>query len=407
MNTLPSQRMQIIGLRKLVLRILLPLAVIGVVVCLGLDWLVENQIIQKTPSHGAAKLLRIREPHPDEIPIIGSSRALCSYIPDSLGTNYYNYGINGIGYAVMDVFLQQELAQRDKTGPIVLNFDYGMFYYQTGDLNAYIPNLDIPGLRELVKRGGRYSGHLELPGIRYFGCLDAFVRDHLNDRLQLTKAINKGAVLEKQAIKAEEFAKLVNQRKDTVEKFEPRMELVDTLVKRIQAHPNREFLIVMAPYHSSFYASISPEGRFRADSIMAALDALPNARFIRFDTRDWADSLFFNTTHVGLAGARKMSQMLRDSLRGPMLPKEDTLGQPISMGEGGLELKRGGGLWPKADPAQASGTAISLRRATAKSKSRIPSPEAPSSVAMSRSLGAGSIVDAAGSPHCSLFILNC
>lgn len=314
-SVLPTRKTQLQHLRKLFLRILLPLLVLGIIFCLGLDWFVKNQLIEKTSTHGAAKLYRIQELHPDEIPIIGSSRALCSYIPDSIGKNVYNYGINGIGYAVMDIFLQEELSQRGKKTPIILNFDYQMFAYQMGDLNSYLPHSELPAVRALLERNQFYSFQTRIPGIRYFGAIDAFTKDRLNERLQLTKAITKGAAIEKAVASPEQMAILVQKRADSAEYFKPHGELVDRLLGRIKSNPDRMFYLVVAPYHAAYYASIPKEDFTRAQRLMAEIDTLPNARLINFDTAQWSDSMFFNTTHVSLLGAIRMSQMLKDSLR--------------------------------------------------------------------------------------------
>jgi hypothetical protein len=314
-SVLPNRNTQLQHFKKLLLRLLLPLLLLGALFCLGLDWFVKNQLIQKTSTHGAAKLYRILEPHPDEIPIFGSSRAQCSYIPDTIGSNVYNYGINGIGYAVMDIFLNAELSKKDKKTPIILNFDYQMFAYQMGDLNSYLPHSDSPEVRALLERNQFYSFQTRIPGIRYYGAIDAFTKDRLNERLQLTKAINKGAAIEKAVTSPEQMAILVQKRADSTEYFKPHPELVDRLLSRINSHSDRMFYVVMAPYHPAYYASIPAEDFARAQHILAQIDALPNARLINFDTAQWSDSMFFNTTHVSLLGAIKMSQMLRDSLQ--------------------------------------------------------------------------------------------
>lgn len=311
---LPGRKEQWEHFLRLVLRVLLPLGAVGVVLCWGLDVGVRTELIGKTPTHGAAKLARIQTPRPQEIAILGSSRAQSSYIPDSLGPAYYNYGINGIGYAVMDIFLQYELAQETKHTPILLNFDYRMFYYQTGDLNSYLPHTHIPALRSLLKRQGKFSPHLDIPGIRYYGSLDALVKDRLNERLQLTKVINKGAAIERAVKTPAQFAKLVQQRLDSAELYRPWPELIDTLFQRIHSHPQREFVIVKAPYHQSYYTAMPAEDFAQAERLLQRLDMEPNVRVIDFDTHDWPDSLFYNTTHVSLAGARLLSHMLRDSL---------------------------------------------------------------------------------------------
>jgi hypothetical protein len=323
-TTLPNRATQLRHFGKLALRILVPLLLVGVLVCLGLDWLVRKQLIEQTPSHGAAKLYRIQEPHPGEIPIIGSSRALCSFIPDSIGPNVYNYGLNGAGFAVMDLFLEHILSRKDTT-PIVLNLDYEMFYYQMGDINSYLPHTDLPGVRPLLQRTGYYSAHMEIPGIRYYGAVDAFMKDNLNERLQLTKSMNKGAVIDKSPFNAQQFAVLVTQREDTVLKLNPFPKLVNKLFERIRGHRDRRFVLVVAPYHESYRASIFPENLAQADSLLAELALEPNVVLLDWDTHDWPDDRFTNTTHVNLAGAIACSHMLRAALYAPAAMREDTL----------------------------------------------------------------------------------
>ena len=81
--------------RRFLSRYLLPFVVVLTVFCLVWDYFLRETVIFETEIQGVAKLHRIYEPHPGEIPIIGSSRALGSYIPDSIHPNAYNYGING------------------------------------------------------------------------------------------------------------------------------------------------------------------------------------------------------------------------------------------------------------------------------------------------------------------------
>jgi hypothetical protein len=325
---LPGRAVQWRHAGRLGLRILLPLLVLAVVVCLGLDWVVRHQLIEQTPTHGAAKLFRIQEAHPGEVPIIGSSRALCTFIPDTLGPDYYNYGINGVGYAVMDIFMRYALARPDTT-PIILNLDYEMFYYQMGDLNSYLPHTNLPGIRPLLQRSGYYSAQMEMPGIRYFGCLDAFMKERLNERLQLTRASNRGASIDIAPFVETQFKATVQQRRDSVLSLHPNRELIDTLLHRLQGHPERQFVLVVAPYHRAYAESLDAASMAGSEELLARLAALPHVRLIRFDTRAWPDHYFLNTTHVNKVGAQYTSQLLRQALAQaesqPASPPTDTL----------------------------------------------------------------------------------
>jgi hypothetical protein len=322
----PTTRSQLQALKRFTLRILLPFAVVVIVVCGVLDWVVRTQLIAKTPSHGAAKLSRVQAENPGEIPIFGSSRALGSYIPDTLGPQFYNYGMNGIGYGMMDVFVKLECAKKGKTTPIVLNFDYDMFVNDVGDPDSYLPHSHLQGVRKLVGEANLYSWWWRIPGIRYFGSIDGFMKERLNERLQLTKSMNKGAAIEKNVLAPAAFAKLVQQRRDSVHLWRPRRDLLDSLQLRIGQYPHRKFCLVVGPYHQAYYSSFASEGFREAQKALARLDSIPNCIVIRIEGRDWPDGEFLNTTHVSYSGAGKFSRMLRDSLqiRG-LIPPQNTV----------------------------------------------------------------------------------
>jgi hypothetical protein len=320
-SALPSGKAQREAAGRLLMRILLPLSAVFILFCLGLDRFVRVRLIGENSTHGASKLFRIQAPRPLEIPILGSSRALCAFIPDTLGKDYYNYGINGIGYAVMDIFMKHELAQHGKRGPIILNFDFTMFYYQLGDRSTYLPHAGMPEVKDLLKRHDEYSPYMIIPGIRFFGSIDAIGKEYLNQRIELTKSTNKGAAIERTVTSPSYFAALEKRRLDTMEPWRPRKELIDTLFKRIGDHPEREFFVVVSPYHPSYLHAIPSADLASVKQLFRRLDALPNARVIDFDTHDWPDECFSNTSHVSMIGARRVSQMLRDSLKVSPVPQ--------------------------------------------------------------------------------------
>lgn len=323
-HLLPDRAVQRQHLRKLLLRIVLPFCLILTLACWGLEWFVRHQLIAQTPSHGAAKLFRIQAPAPGEIPIIGSSRALCTYIPDSLGPHFYNYGVNGIGFAVMDIFLKRALARPDTT-PVLLNFDYEMFYYQMGDVNSYLPHTGLPEVRPLLRHSAQYSLTMEIPGIRYFGAVDMLMKDCLNEQLQLTKSMNHGAAIDKTPFNAQQFAAAVEKRQDSLYTWTASPALVDTLFARVRGHRDRRFLLVVAPYHSAYFKVMEPRSRGKADALLARLDAEPNVQVIQWDTQAWPDEYFLNTTHVNMAGAIHTSRLLRDQLSAaPAIPSPAT-----------------------------------------------------------------------------------
>ncbi len=63
----------------------------------------------------------INENHNDEIPIFGSSRAEKGYLPDSLGDNFYNYGLPNQSFDVTAFLLQFELQKNKQLVEMIRN----------------------------------------------------------------------------------------------------------------------------------------------------------------------------------------------------------------------------------------------------------------------------------------------
>src|SRR5579863_6817697 len=111
----------------------------------------EKKVILTSNICGAYKVNRIiNETHPEEIPIFGSSRAEQGYLPDILGTKYFNYGLNGAGPSVMLFFLKEECKKKKNSPLIILNFDMSGFIRPIGDISNYIYNADYLPVRKLL-----------------------------------------------------------------------------------------------------------------------------------------------------------------------------------------------------------------------------------------------------------------
>lgn len=296
------------------LRHLLPYLAIVALLCWLVDWGVREYVIFRTPMHGAAKIHRSMTRTSPEIPILGSSRALGSYLPDSLSLASYNYGVNGVGFDLVDLFLELDLARKHSKQPVVINFDYDLFKPDLGDINNYIPHVGDSRVRALLQSHDKMKWWYRLPGIRFFNSYDSYIKDQINLRVGLTKVTSLGAALEKNVIPEAQFKKLVDKRLKKPQKWVVNAEQERKLIAHFESRPDRMFYLVVAPYHWSFYESF--EGMPEAQAWLSGMDARPNVRVIEVDGRAWGDSLFVNTTHINYMGAVKFTGMLRDSIFG-------------------------------------------------------------------------------------------
>lgn len=300
--------------KRFATRILLPFLLIVGTFCYMVDRVMRDRVIFRTPILGAAKIHRSIHRRSPEIPILGSSRALGSYIPDSLSLRSYNYGINGTGYEVVDLFLQIETKRNHAKTAIIINFDYEMWNEALGDLNNYIPNIRHPEVRSLLKKHDAYKLWYEFFGLRFFSSFDIYLKDYINYRVQLTKVVTLGASLEKNELPKAQWDKLVRKRLATKTTWEPKTDQMERLRKHIRSRPDRMFYIVVAPYHKSYYESFV--GIEAAHKFLADIDTIPNVQVINIDGRDYPDELFVNTSHINYEGAKRFTKEVRTAIFG-------------------------------------------------------------------------------------------
>jgi hypothetical protein len=281
----------------------------------GAGWLFgyifEKKVILNSEICGAYKVNRIiNQTHPDEIPIFGSSRAEGCYIPDMLGPDYFNYGLDGTGSNVMFFFLKEECKKKKNNPVIILNFDLSGFDNSLGDISNYIYNAHYKPVKELLKKEYRVS--YAIPFVKYYGQYETYLKYYLNNRLNLTKYTNKGASIEKNKMTEKRFSELVNQRKNARAFFAIDTALQNGYISLINANPQRIFVFVIAPFHSSYFEGY--QNLPVAKAAIMNLRQFKNVRVFDFSQEDYADSLYINTTHLNYAGAKRFNKELKDSL---------------------------------------------------------------------------------------------
>jgi len=290
--------------------VLLPFIVLLTVFGYTFTYFFEQYVIFAPSISGAAKINRIlHEVHKNEIPIFGSSRAEGTFFPDSLGPDFYNYGISGTQEDVMLFFLQQEV-EKKKTTPIIMNFDLDGMNKSLGDIGNYIPNVQNPAVATLI--GSRNKVSFNIPFINYYGKYELYIKYLLSSKMELTKATNKGASIDKNALTVQKFHDLVQLRKRTPLVFNSDSALVQQYLAIFSAHQERQFIFTVIPYHESTFAKY--ENYDEAMAFLRDFDRLPNVKVFDFSKLPFKDELFLNTSHLNFAGAKVFNKILRDSL---------------------------------------------------------------------------------------------
>ncbi len=301
----------IFNFKRFLLRILLPLLLVTGIVGFAFDYFFEKQIIFKNQLCNAYKVNRIiRETHPAEIPIFGSSRAEGSFIPDSLGPGYFNYGISGSKTDVALFFIREECRKKKSNPYIIVALDYDRLIGGIGDIANYIPCANYAPVKKLL--GDNYRQYYSVPFVRYYGMFDTYLKLYANNKLQLTKISNKGAALEKTPFSATYFKDVVNMRLSKPVEFLIDKRLHSGLLQLVAENPGRYFIFVASPYHSSYFKSMV--NYTAVEGFLAGLSEYKNVKVLDFSKMPLPDSFFLNTSHLNYEGAMAFSHSLKDSL---------------------------------------------------------------------------------------------
>lgn len=308
---MPSQNSSISNFKRFLLAIVLPLLLTVGGVGYLFNYFFEQKIILSNSLNGEYKVNRIlNTPTPNEIPIFGSSRAAYIFIPDSLGNNYFNYGLAGTRYDVTLFFMEQECKKQKNTPWMIANLDLEGLGYGLGDVSSYIIYGSNSDVRKLV--GKEYKNYFSIPLIKYFGRYENYIRLYLTSKIELSKFTNKGASIDKNSLPQKEFDEMVMARKNTAISFKNDTALERRLFALINSHSERNFLFVVSPYHGSYFDKY--QNKIQARAFLEYLGSHQNVKVLDYSTYYLPDSMFLNTTHLNLKGAVQFNRIMRDTL---------------------------------------------------------------------------------------------
>jgi hypothetical protein len=270
----------------------------------GIDAVITRYFVLRGPNSPFGRIAHLYELNPNEIPLFGTSRVHSL----DLGTNAFNYAQDGASFPLTDVFLQIELAKQKST-PLVVELQFSDTG-GIGDEAILIPFAGDPRIRSVLAQFHKMSWRYFVPGLRYFGYYDWMIQDFLSERRSFTRVI-RGSVeyLRIPPFNQAQFDQVVRKRLVSKNGFLIDDSLTARLIGEIKTHPQRLFILVVTPFHRSYFHNFENEDNLR--SIEARLNAMPNVELIDWSHLPYPDSAFLDTVHLRRAETADLSQKLR------------------------------------------------------------------------------------------------
>ncbi|MBP8822297.1 MAG: hypothetical protein KBH07_01480 [Flavobacteriales bacterium] len=318
------------------------IAFIGV--ALGMDQVVQRWFIFNDPASNPSKIRRLVESEdPGEIPVFGSSKGRSAFIPDSLAPTVYNYSMERGNFDIVEFLLETELAKPRKT-PVLLEFNHRYFIHApsyTIDMATFAPNVGLPGVSEFLEKSGRLETRFMIPGLRYFGSIEGYVRKGMDEDGTTSRQSVKGGLFTERAVGREQMAnqvaarersialrqKLEHAKNDVKEAisaedrhrlvalnslllFNAPEERVARFEELVASRPDRQILMAYTPQHWSELKGIANFHEITA--LFAELQKRhPNLHFYDYSHMQLPDSAYKNSAHLNNTGARAFCEAFK------------------------------------------------------------------------------------------------
>ena len=269
------------------------------VLAIAVDY-VNVRLIRASTGNSAYKMERLySNPEPDEIAIIGSSRALGNFVPSIISPRCFDYGVSAMRMREI-TFLLEVLQKRETQAPVIVNLDPWGAFGSTTFVADY----------RLAPQSGRLAVSDCIPGVRFFGTLRKNLVSMMNAKKSVTSVVDRGANLLKESRSTEEWA--VINSKLTAQGFSGDIQAERRLQDVLQSFSPRKVYLVVGPCSSAWMDKFT--GRAALEAFLGRVDA-PNVTVLNFfGSSDFSDADFTDPTHFNLEGARRFSELLKSRL---------------------------------------------------------------------------------------------
>ena len=270
----------------------------------------NRYLIFSSSNSNPYKMYRLfNNPEKGEIPILGSSRAEAGFAPLELSKHAFNYGLSGSSMRETAFHLKSVLS-RNEGGLVIVNLDpWGLG--NGGFLGEYRFVADNP----LVKAEPKVKRQLidKIVGIRFHGETRGNLAECMNNRLAVTKTMERGAILQRLSRSEEEWTYIIS-------KCESRSCSWDEETKRmlgdlLATNDRHEIVFVVSPIAKPWWDLFT--GHAELLELEQWLRSFPHVHVIEHTgTSDGYELLeFMDLTHLNEKGARRFTRELKSHLQ--------------------------------------------------------------------------------------------
>ena len=270
----------------------------------------NRYLIFSSSNSNPYKMYRLfNNPEKGEIPILGSSRAEAGFAPLELSEHAFNYGLSGSSMRETAFHLKAVLS-REGNGLVIVNLDpwglgnggfLGKYRFVANDpLVKSEPRVKLPVIDKII-------------GLRFHGETRGNLAECMNNRLAVTKTMERGAILQRLSRSGEEWAYIISKcgsRSCSCDEETRRM-LGDIL----SANTRYEVVFVVSPIAKPWWDRFT--GHAELAELEQWLSGFPHVHVIEHTgTSDGYElSEFMDLTHLNEKGARRFTRELKTQLK--------------------------------------------------------------------------------------------
>ena len=273
---------------------------------------INLKLVFSSTNTSLYKMYRLfKDPLPNEIPIIGSSRAEAGFVPSELSPRAFNYGLSGSGQWET-LFHLKAICARDDASLVIVNLDPWGIQGKGGFTGRYALAYGAPSMVGYEDQT-KVAFLDRMPGTRFYGRFRSNIGECLNSVLAATKKIDNGAILQRLSRNEEEWKYIIG-------KCESRSFMVNEGTWReyqmvLRQHPNVAVVFVVSPVALPWWDRFGGAEKMR--EFLKEASKLDNVKVIDMcstNIEKYDLSYFMDLTHLNETGARKFTRELKQRL---------------------------------------------------------------------------------------------